>query len=77
LLEVLTFRKPLKTGEWWCCPNAGTEILVVGTIDVKLASLPVNVTQDHFAFLFRVLLVYILHHPVNKVILECPFDKLV
>jgi len=77
LLEVLTFRKPSKTGKWWCCPNAGTETLVVGTINVKLASPLVNVTQDRFAFLFRVLLAYILCHPVDKVILERPFDELV
>jgi len=43
----------------------------------KIALLPVNIAQNGFAFCSRVLLVYVTCHPLNKMILERSFDKLV
>jgi len=46
-------------------------------IDVRLASPQVNVIQDYLAWRSRVLLKYVLCHPVDKVVLKRPFDELV
>jgi hypothetical protein len=46
-------------------------------VDARLASPPVNVIKDCFAWYTRVLLVYILCHLLNKVVLAHPFDELV
>jgi len=46
-------------------------------IDVRLASPQVNVIQDYLAWRSRVLLKYVLCHPVDEVVLKRPFDELV